>query len=95
MTLQPAQALSLLNGDFIGQQATRLAAHLDADALESGDLVAAVIEQVFSRPASAQEKADGRALMEKLTSQHGMTARQAKQLYCLSVMNWNEFLFVD
>ncbi|OYP32394.1 hypothetical protein CGZ80_19580 [Rhodopirellula sp. MGV] len=95
MTLQPAQALSLLNGDFAGQQARNLADSIGAEKLERPDVVRAVVERVLLRDATEQDVADGVALMDSLESKHGLTESEAKRLYCLSVLNWNEFLFVD
>jgi mono/diheme cytochrome c family protein len=95
MTLQPAQALSLLNGEFAARQASRLADSVQADQIGPGELVDRVIASVLSRDASEAEIEDGKALIEGLRSEHGLSERQAKELYCLSVMNWNEFLFVD
>jgi len=95
MTLQPSQALSMLNGDFSFQQAGRLAESVDADSIETGQLVRRVIQRVLAREATADEIADGGALVTKLKREHGLDDAAAKRLYCLSVMNWNEFLFVD
>ena len=95
MTLQPAQALSLLNGDFSGQQARKLAERVDAMKIDATALVRRVIESVLSREATEEEIVDGESLIENLQKKHGLSEKQAKELYCLSVMNWNEFLFVD
>ncbi len=95
MTLQPAQALSLLNGDFAMQQADTLAKRLDADTIEADQLVRRAVEAVLSRSATEQEIKEGVALIDGLQTKHGLSPKRAKQLYCLSVMNWNEFLFVD
>ncbi|MCA9138274.1 MAG: DUF1553 domain-containing protein [Planctomycetales bacterium] len=95
MTLQPAQALSLLNGGFAAQQAAKLAKAVDAYNIDNDDVVRRVIESVLAREATSDEVADGAALIMGLQSKHGLDAEQAKNLYCLSVMNWNEFLFVD
>ena len=95
MTLQPAQALSLLNGDFSGKQATRLAKSVDAYEIESDELVRRVVQAVLARDATESEIAEGESLIDKLQKEHELSEEQAKDLYCLSVMNWNEFLFVD
>ncbi len=95
MTLQPSQALSLLNGEFSFQQAARLAERVDASAIESEELVRRVIRRVLAREATAEEIAAGKALVAKLQAEHGLDDQAAKRLYCLSVMNWNEFLFLD
>ncbi|WP_436715361.1 DUF1553 domain-containing protein [Roseiconus lacunae] len=95
MTLQPAQALSLLNGDFAGQQAKQLAESVRANDLSHEDLVRAVIPRVLLRSATDAEIGDGVRLMQSLAEKHGLSDDESKRLYCLSVLNWNEFLFVD
>lgn len=95
MTLQPAQALSLLNGDFAGQQASKLAASLDADKIDNKELVRRVVRAILAREATETEINDGDSLIVNLQNNHHLGEQQAKILYCLSVMNWNEFLFVD
>ncbi|QEF97391.1 Planctomycete cytochrome C [Stieleria maiorica] len=95
MTLQPAQALSLLNGDFAAQQAAKLADSVEASSDDNREMVRRVIQAVLARDATDAEIADGDALVTRLQTQHELDAARAKTLYCLSVMNWNEFLFVD
>ncbi|WP_182871124.1 DUF1553 domain-containing protein [Rhodopirellula sp. JC639] len=95
MTLQPAQALSLLNGDFAAQQAAKLADSVEASAIDNRELVRRVVQAVLARDATDAEIADGDELITRLQTQHGLDAERAKTLYCLSVMNWNEFLFID
>jgi hypothetical protein len=95
MTLQPAQALSLLNGDFAGEQAERLAEYSARDADNSEQFVANVIEASLSREASEIETREGVELLERLRQTHQLDDATARKLYCLSVMNWNEFLFLD
>ncbi len=122
-TLQPGQALSLLNGDFVHDQAERLADQVLAELgdpseatqsaerpapPESSDSASAtrarseneaivrhVIRRVFARPASDAEIADGDQLIRDLQSEHRLGRRPAVKLYCLSVLNWNEFVFLD
>ena len=94
-TLQPGQALALLNSDFVHQQARRLAESIDAEASDNPAVVRSAIAAVLARPATETEVAEGVALIERLESQYEMARSRAVQLYCLTVMNWNEFLFVD
>ncbi|GAA4465670.1 PSD1 and planctomycete cytochrome C domain-containing protein [Novipirellula rosea] len=94
-TLQPGQALSLLNSDFIHDQATKFAKSIDAASVGNDEVVRRAIMAAFARPATDAEIADGDALIEKLVSHDGITRTRAVSLYCLTVMNWNEFLFVD
>ncbi|KAA5541420.1 DUF1549 domain-containing protein [Roseiconus nitratireducens] len=95
MTLQPSQALSLLNGEFAAEQAARLAESVKAGELEDRELVRRVINAVLTRPATEKDIDDGEQLIEELQREHGLPREQAVELYCLSVFNWNEFLFLD
>jgi len=95
MTMQPAQALSLLNGDFSGRQADRLARKVDAGQVDDREVVRRVIGRVLKRDASAAEIDDGVGLIRDLQEEHGLSRQRAVDLYCLSVFNWNEFLFLD
>lgn len=95
VTLQPGQALSLLNSDFIHQQASRLSATVDAGHIEDEEVVRRVIRKVLSREATDEEVAAGTELIQELQQEHKLDRARAVDLYCLTVMNWNEFLFVD
>lgn len=94
-TLQPGQALALLNGDFIHQQASRLAQAIGAADLDDQGVVTAAIQTVLARKASEQEIAEGSKLMQDLQNDYGLSRSDAVDLYCLTVLNWNEFVFLD
>jgi hypothetical protein len=72
-----------------------LAASIDADNSDDSQVVRDTILAVLARQASDDEVRDGVALIEKLESQYGIARSRAVQLYCMTVMNWNEFLFID
>ena len=94
MTLQPAQALTMLNSEFVHKQASRLAESIGAKDLDNGEVVRRAINSVLARKATDTEVQEGRQLIEKLTKEN-IPRERAVQLYCLTVLNWNEFLFVD
>ncbi len=95
MTLQPGQALALLNGEFIHQQAQRLADSIGATDLHNEAVVRKTVTAVLARDATDQEIREGNDLINDLEVKHGLQRQRAVQLYCLSVLNWNEFLFLD
>lgn len=95
MTLQPAQALSLLNSEFVHEQGRRVAESIGAEELTNTEIVRGVVGAVLGREATTEEIADGVKLIERLEGGHGLSRQRTIQLYCLSVLNWNEFLFVD
>jgi mono/diheme cytochrome c family protein len=97
-TLQPGQALSLLNSDFVHEQAGRLALSIgvnDDAKMEPADMVKRTVTAVLGRDATAAEISEGAQLIESLQADRGLSRQRAAELYCLTVMNWNEFLFVD
>ncbi|TWU03185.1 DUF1549 domain-containing protein [Neorhodopirellula pilleata] len=94
-TLQPGQALALLNGDFAHSQASRLAESIGAAETDNVAVVERTIFAALQRSATAEEVSRGDRLIQSLIDEHGLSRSRATQLYCLSVLNWNEFLFLD
>ena len=45
--------------------------------------------------ATAAEVDRGLKLLEKVKSEHGANAARALELFCLTVLNQNEFVFLD
>jgi mono/diheme cytochrome c family protein len=95
VTLRPGQALSLLNSDFIHLQAKRLAESIDADEIDDPEVVRRTVRAVLTRDATVAEIEDGNGLIKNLQSESGVARERAVELYCVTVMNWNEFLFLD
>ncbi|MEO1618673.1 MAG: PSD1 and planctomycete cytochrome C domain-containing protein [Planctomycetota bacterium] len=95
MTLQPAQALSMLNGGFAMNQAEKLCKSAGGESESDAKFTSRVIESVFARRPTAQEIENATKLITQLATEHKLTPQRARELYCLSVMNWNEFLFLD
>jgi hypothetical protein len=96
VTTQPGQALSLLNGQFLNEQAGYLAERVVVEAGERPrDQVARAVELALSRQATKQEIAEGLALLGRLTREHGQEPREAMRYWCLTVLNLNEFIYLD
>jgi len=95
MTLQPGQALALLNSDFAHQQAGRLARAIEAESITNDEVARRTIRTVFAREANADEIEDAKRLIESLEASDQISRSRAVELYCLTVLNWNEFLFLD
>lgn len=95
-TLQPGQAMSLLNSDFIHEKAHQLAdcVRQQQQPKDSSQYVRAVIQRTLGRDASADEIAEGTALIDEFVNKYQVTPARADALYALSVLNWNEFVFV-
>jgi len=96
ITTQPAQALTLLNGDWINQQASLLAARLRDEAGESLERqLETAFRSCLGRSATDSELVRGRQLVEQLRSQGGLEPDAALAGFCLMLFNRNEFLYVD
>ena len=53
------------------------------------------LEIALTRTASDEEVAQGVALVEKLEGQDGVGPSRALELYCVMVLNLNEFAYLD
>ncbi|MCU0866157.1 MAG: DUF1553 domain-containing protein [Planctomycetes bacterium] len=94
-TIQPTQALTLLNGEFANVQAERFAARLAREAAEVRARLARGLELVTQRPARAADLERLLALFDELRRDHGRSETEALQRCCLVLLNCNEFLFLD
>jgi hypothetical protein len=95
-TTQPTQALTMLNSDFLDQQAALFAA--DAVALAGADtaeLVRLVLTRVMQRIPTTVEIDRGVDFLDRMQQEHDMDRRLAIQKFCLMAMNMNEFLYID
>jgi mono/diheme cytochrome c family protein len=95
-TSPPTQALGMLNGKFLGDEAAHFAARL---AREAGDdpaaRVALAYRLAFSRSPTTDETARGIRLIESLETKHQLAADAAWKYYCLTILNRNELLYLD
>jgi hypothetical protein len=96
ITTQPGQALGMLNGDFLNQQATELAKRMRE---EAGEQVQDQIDQgfrlVLSREPTASERARSLRLIGQLEAEHGLSREMAMANFALFLFNVNEFVYVD
>jgi mono/diheme cytochrome c family protein len=96
VTVQPTQALGMINGEFLNDEAKKLATRVKTDA---GDDVAKrvtlALRLVTSRQPAKADVERGVTLYEKLTTADGASPEQAMQYVCLVVLNLNEFVYVD
>jgi hypothetical protein len=95
-TVQPTQALGMLNGEFVNEQAGAFAERLRR---EAGDDPRAQVQRALwlalSRPPQEREVQRGVALMRSLEQDDGLDAGSALKYYCLVVLNLNEFVYLD
>ncbi len=95
-TTQPTQALTLLNSDFLQQQAAAFAEYVQD---EAGDepraRIAFALRLVTQRPPTDTEIERGLELTESLQSDHGLAPDQSLKYFCLLALNLNEFVYLD
>jgi hypothetical protein len=96
VTTQPGQALAMLHGEFLNDQARKLAARVvkEADPEPRGQ-VAQAMKLALARPATDEEIADGLTLIEQLTNERNQEQADALKYWCLAVLNLNEFIYLD
>lgn len=100
VTTQPTQALGMMNGDFIQQQARVFAERVrreagGPDAADTRACVERAIERALVRQATADEVSQGLALIDTLENTEGISPGRALELYCLMLLNLNEFAYLD
>jgi len=90
----------MINGGFLHRQARVFADRVrrevggpDADQTEA--MVRRAIELALVRPASDTEVSRGVALIDELEATDGVGPGRSFELYCLMVLNLNEFVYLD
>lgn len=95
VTVQPTQALGMLNSDFIQEQAEVFAEFLTKQAKTNAGQVRLALQRVMQRQPTQQEVDRGLRLMESLKSEHKLSDAQARKYFCLVALNLNEFMYLD
>lgn len=95
VSTQPTQALGMMNGKLVNQQAAVLAQRVRK---EVGGGERAFTERVFTlvlqRPPTEAETAEGIALLARL-QKRGAKPEQAQTTLCLMALNLDEFIYLD
>jgi hypothetical protein len=99
-TTQPTQALGMMNGDFLHAQARVFAERVRRDAGgtnadQTAAMVRRAIEVALVRKATDAEVERGVALIDELEAKDGVGPGRALELYCLMILNLNEFAYLD
>jgi mono/diheme cytochrome c family protein len=93
VTTVPQQALFLMNGPFVVQQAKALAAQPDVTACtDAGERIAYLYRLLYGRPPDADEAALGRRFVESAGTEKALSPWEK---YCQVLLMSNEFAFVD
>jgi hypothetical protein len=86
----------MMNGEFLNQQARLFAARLKREAGGDTDRqVRLALSLATSRPPTDAEVRRGVGLIQSLQAQDGASPDAALDLYCLLVLNLNEFVYLD
>ena len=106
-TTQPTQALGMMNGEFLQRQAREFADRVRREVAavrqlpaptaddDTAALVRRAVEIALVRPATDDEVARGVALVDRLEDTDGVGPSRSFELYCLMVLNLNEFCYLD
>lgn len=94
-TVQPTQALSMINGDFANLQAQRFADRLARETKGLAQQLRRAMQLVTQREPTKADADRLIKLADDLQKQHGRTEAEALQRCCLVLLNCNEFLFLD
>ena len=95
-TTQPTQALGMLNGDFLNEQARVFAHYLRENAgAEPPEQVVMALRRALQREPSPAEIERGLELIESLQENYQTDAKRALEHFCLVVLNLNEFIYLD
>lgn len=96
VTVQPTQALNLLNSEFVNEQAAHLADRLRREAGEEiQDQVALGLNLVTQREPKPDEIDRGVQFARELREDYDLPPEKALQRFALLALNLNEFIFLD
>jgi len=96
ITTQPAQALALLNGEFINKQARLFAERLVKDAGDRlEDQIRRGLHLALGREPEEREVLLHASFTNRLQAEQGVSAEDALVDFCLVAYNLNEFIYLD
>jgi mono/diheme cytochrome c family protein len=95
-TTQPTQALGMLNGDFLNEQAQVFADGLRKEAgTDPAAQVRLALWRVMQRQPTASEVERGVKFLTTMQATHKLSADEALRRFCLLALNLNEFMYLD
>ena len=95
-TTQPTQALGMLNGEFLNDQAIQFAKRLRKEAgMDVQQQVPLAYRLALNREPDQAMIRRGLALIEALKTKHELSADKALEQFCLMTLNLNEFVYLD
>lgn len=94
-TTQPTQALSLLNSDFLNEQAKIFADSVRKEAKAPAERVKFALLRTMQRSPTQDEIERGVRFLSDTQERHGLSTYEALRRFCLLTLNLNEFVFLD
>ena len=94
-TVVPTQALSLLNSQFIQEQAGIFAKNVAEKYTEPAEQVTEVLWRVLQRKPTTVEVNRGTGFIAKMSATNGNNRMDALKQYCMVALNLNEFIYID
>jgi hypothetical protein len=95
-TTVPTQSLSMLNSEFMNTQAKVLAERIAEEAGDDAeDRVELAMRLATSREPTEDEIEENVAFLQGVRDNFGKSKEEALQVFCLMVLNLNEFVYLD
>jgi hypothetical protein len=94
-TTVPTQALAMLNDEFTNTQARLFAQRLTKETQGLPAQVALAIRLITGRVPDASEVKKESGFVQSLRQEHKMSEPESLRLYCLLLLNTNEFMYLD
>ncbi|MEC9477296.1 MAG: DUF1553 domain-containing protein [Planctomycetota bacterium] len=94
-TVQPTQALTLLNSDFTIKQGKIFAERLRGEADSLATRVERALYLVAQRKPTSERIRDNIAFIENIQQEHNLDANTALDIFCVMAFNLNEFIHID
>ena len=94
-TVQPTQALTLLNSEFSDRQAKMFAQRLNREATDSRSKVRRALELVTQKQVSETMVDRHHGFFLSLQNEHQLGESDALAVFCLATLNLNEFVHLD
>jgi hypothetical protein len=98
-TTQPTQALTMLNSDFVNEQADLFARRIRREVSQHPEPEQAFVRRGLAlalvREPEPSEVREGVRLIQDLIEHEGLPRERAEAAFCLVVLNLNEFIYLD
>ncbi len=94
-TIQPTQALTLLNSDFTARQATALARRLQQESKSLSMQVETALYLVTQKKPSETRVHDNLTFIKEIQQEFDLSDVEALKIFCVTILNLNEFIHID